>query len=80
MIQCVDLNCILRGSAGLDFNANLAISTIDFGTAHVSWWNEYYRSQNADRLYVDVSGMYTSALSRTTTTYTRFPLGIMGPP
>ncbi|PSR73346.1 hypothetical protein PHLCEN_2v10811 [Hermanssonia centrifuga] len=26
-----------QGSEGIDFNANLAISTIDFGTFHISW-------------------------------------------
>ena len=32
------LNLNGRGGEGIDFDANLAISTLDFGTAHVSLW------------------------------------------
>ena len=33
------LNLNGRGGEGIDFDANLAISTLDFGTAHVSLWH-----------------------------------------
>lgn len=29
--------CVHRGTIGIDFNVNLNISTIDFGTFHVSF-------------------------------------------